>query len=60
MVMASDSGRDGMALELTELAAGTNAPVFEAFWHDASGGFDINVYDSASLPFEIVDAPGPD
>jgi hypothetical protein len=55
VVMASDSGRDGMGLELTELAAGTSAPVLEAFWHDASGRFDVNIYGSASLPFEVLE-----
>jgi hypothetical protein len=56
VVMASDLDRDGMALELTDLADESGVgPVLEAFWHDSEPGSDFIVHRSTVLPLPVIE-----
>jgi hypothetical protein len=51
--MASDVGRDGMALECSQIGA-AQGPVLEAFWHDPTGRFTFSAFEP-DLPFELLE-----
>lgn len=53
--MASDVTRDGVGLELTDLASRESGPALEAFWHDDGSGFDFIAHHAATLPFAVVE-----
>jgi hypothetical protein len=53
--MASDVIRDGMSLELTDLASTESGPAIEAFWHDDGDGFDFISHHAVALPFAVVE-----
>lgn len=54
--MASDLDRDGMALELTDLADAPGVgPVLQAFWHDSGPEFDFIVHRSTVLPLSLIE-----
>ncbi|MBF4162589.1 hypothetical protein [Nocardioides acrostichi] len=56
VVMASDLDRDGMALELTDLADAPGVgPVLEAFWHDSAPGFDFIVHRPTVVPLPVIE-----
>jgi hypothetical protein len=55
VVMASDVTRDGMGLELTDLASPEGGPLLEAFWHDDGSGFDFVVHRPGAVPLAVVE-----
>ena len=54
MIFGSDAQRDGVYLELRDLAAGTEVAILDAFRWDADGRVTVSAY-RQDIPLEIVD-----
>lgn len=55
VVMASDLIRDGMVLELTDLAQDASpGPVLEIFWSDVDNTFTFLAHRPAQVPMDIL------